>query len=65
MENKQGDAKAGKSGSDLQNETPQKTEVKTSSFRGILFGINRLISKWHRSITLEIYLYTEDMVVPG
>ena len=26
-----------------QNEIPQKTEVKTSSFRGVLFGINRLM----------------------
>jgi hypothetical protein len=29
------------------NETPQKTEAKPSSFRGILFGINRLMSKLH------------------
>jgi hypothetical protein len=27
------------------NETPQKTEVKPSSFRGVLFGINRLMDK--------------------
>ena len=47
--NRQGDAKADKSGSDLQNETPQKTEVQALSFRGVLFGINRLMSKWHRS----------------
>jgi hypothetical protein len=33
--------------SGLENGTPQKTEVKTSSFRGILFGINRLMDKEH------------------
>jgi hypothetical protein len=47
--NRQGDAKADKSGSDLQNETPQKMEVRTSSFCGILFGINRLMSRPHQS----------------
>jgi hypothetical protein len=47
--NRQGDAKADKSGSDLQNETPQKTEVQASSFRGVLFGINRLMSRLHLS----------------
>jgi len=30
-----------------QNETTQKIEVKTSSFRGVLFGINRLMSRSH------------------
>ena len=27
--------------------SPQKTEVQTSSFRGVLFGINRLMSRVH------------------
>ena len=32
-----------------QNKTPQKIEVKTSSFRGLLFDINRLMSRVHRT----------------
>jgi hypothetical protein len=31
------------------NETPQKTEVKPSSFLGVLFGINRLMGRGNRS----------------
>jgi hypothetical protein len=47
--NRQSDAKADKSGSDLQNENLQKMEVQTSSFCGISFGINRLMSILRRS----------------
>ena len=59
MKNRQGDAKAELIKSDVlirlaQNETPQKTEVQASSFRGISFGVDQDISKSHQSRLSEI-----------
>jgi hypothetical protein len=45
--NRQGDPKVDKIGSDLQNETPQKTEVQTSSSCGISFRIDTHRCKLH------------------
>jgi hypothetical protein len=47
-----------------QDETPHKTEVKTSSFRGVLFGINRLISKLYQPTAFGVYLQDRDAKVP-
>jgi hypothetical protein len=48
-----------------QNETPQKTEVKTSSFQGVLLGINRLMSKEHQSKLPGLHLDTGYAEAPG